>query len=109
MPSDRHPLPALEAVAEPAALLEPGTLRVLAVTALTSLDRGDLDDLGFQCDVTDLVLSRARRALAAGCDGIFMEVHENPRRALSDGPNQVPLKDLPKHLRMLKAIHAAVS
>ena len=48
-------------------------------------------------------------ALAAGCDGIFMEVHENPRRALSDGPNQVPLKDLPKHLRMLKAIHAAVS
>jgi len=28
---------------------------------------------------------------------------------LSDGPNQVPLKDLPKHLRMLKAIHAAVS
>jgi 2-dehydro-3-deoxyphosphooctonate aldolase (KDO 8-P synthase) len=51
----------------------------------------------------------ARAALAAGCDGIFMEVHENPRRALSDGPNQVPLKDLPKHLRMLKAIHAAVS
>ena len=51
----------------------------------------------------------ARAALAAGCDGIFMEVHENPQRALSDGPNQVPLKDLPKHLRMLKAIHAAVS
>ena len=48
-------------------------------------------------------------AMAAGCDGIFMEVHENPARALSDGPNQVPLKDLPKHLRMLKAIHAAVS
>lgn len=51
----------------------------------------------------------ARAALAAGCDGIFMEVHENPARALSDGPNQVPLKDLPKHLRMLKTIHAAVS
>ena len=51
----------------------------------------------------------ARAALAAGCDGIFMEVHENPARALSDGPNQIPLKDLPKHLRMLKAIHAAVS
>jgi 2-dehydro-3-deoxyphosphooctonate aldolase (KDO 8-P synthase) len=47
--------------------------------------------------------------MAAGCDGIFMEVHENPARALSDGPNQIPLKDLPKHLRMLKAIHAAVS
>jgi len=51
----------------------------------------------------------ARAAMATGCDGIFMEVHENPARALSDGPNQVPLKDLPKHLRMLKAIHAAVS
>jgi 2-dehydro-3-deoxyphosphooctonate aldolase (KDO 8-P synthase) len=51
----------------------------------------------------------ARAAMAAGCDGIFMEVHENPVRALSDGPSQVPLKDLPKHLRMLKAIHAAVS
>ena len=51
----------------------------------------------------------ARAAMAAGCDGIFMEVHENPQRALSDGPNQVPLKDLPKHLRMLKTIHAAVS
>lgn len=51
----------------------------------------------------------ARAAVAAGCDGIFMEVHENPARALSDGPNQIPLKNLPKHLRMLKAIHAAVS
>ena len=48
-------------------------------------------------------------AMAAGCEGIFMEVHENPARALSDGPNQIPLKQLPKHLRMLKAIHAAVS
>src|SRR6059036_89040 len=51
----------------------------------------------------------ARAAMATGCDGIFMEVHENPSRALSDGPNQIPLKDLPKHLRVLKAIHAAVS
>ena len=51
----------------------------------------------------------ARAAMATGCDGIFMEVHENPARALSDGPTQLPLKDLPKHLRMLKAIHAAVS
>ena len=51
----------------------------------------------------------ARAAMAAGCDGIFMEVHENPLRALSDAANQIPLKDLPKHLGMLKAIHAAVS
>lgn len=45
-------------------------LKILAVTALTSLDRGDLDDLGFDCDVEALVLSRARRAFEAGCDGI---------------------------------------
>src|SRR5215471_12932776 len=51
----------------------------------------------------------ARAAMAAGCDGIFMEVHENPARAFSDGPNQVRLNDLPKHLRMLKAIHAVVA
>jgi 2-dehydro-3-deoxyphosphooctonate aldolase (KDO 8-P synthase) len=51
----------------------------------------------------------ARAAVAAGCDGIFLEVHDNPARALSDGPNQIPLKQLLKHLRMLKAIHAAVS
>jgi orotidine-5'-phosphate decarboxylase len=47
-----------------------GNMKVLAVTALTSLDQGDLDDLGFQCDARTLVLSRARRALAAGCDGV---------------------------------------
>lgn len=47
-----------------------GKLKVLAVTVLTSLDRGDLDDLGFDCDVEKLVLSRARRALEAGCDGV---------------------------------------
>jgi len=51
----------------------------------------------------------ARAAMAVGCDGIFMEVHEDPSRALSDAANQVPLKDLPKYLRVLKAIHGAVS
>ena len=51
----------------------------------------------------------ARAAMAVGCDGIFMEVHENPPRALSDAANQIALNNLPKHLRMLKAIHAAVS
>ena len=48
-----------------------GDVKILAVTVLTSLDRGDLDDLGFQCDVERLVLSRARRALEAGCDGVI--------------------------------------
>ena len=47
-----------------------GDMQILAVTALTSLDQGDLDDLGFQCDARSLVLSRARRALEMGCDGV---------------------------------------
>ena len=51
----------------------------------------------------------ARAAMAAGCDGIFMEVHENPAHALSDGSTQIPVKNLPKILRVLKAVHAAVS
>ena len=53
-----------------AAAAEKGELKILAVTVLTSLDRGDLDDLGFSCDVERLVLSRARRAMEAGCDGV---------------------------------------
>ena len=48
-----------------------GDVKVLAVTALTSLDRGDLDDLGFDCDPRDLVLSRAKRAFEIGCDGVI--------------------------------------
>ena len=59
-----------QAIMEAAAAAKSNGLKVLAVTALTSLDRGDLDDLGFHCDVAELVLSRARRALAAGCDGV---------------------------------------
>ncbi len=54
-----------------AAAAAKGDVKILAVTVLTSLDRGDLDDLGFKCDVEDLVLSRARRALEAGCDGVI--------------------------------------
>ena len=46
-------------------------MKVLGVTVLTSLDRGDLDDLGFACDVGELVLSRAKQALEAGCDGVI--------------------------------------
>lgn len=53
-----------------AAAAAKGDVKILAVTVLTSLDRGDLDDLGFECDVERLVLSRARRALEAGCDGV---------------------------------------
>ena len=53
-------------------------LKILAVTALTSLDKGDLDDLGFDCDVQDLVISRAKRAFEAGCDGVISSGLEVP-------------------------------
>lgn len=53
-----------------AACREKGDLKILAVTVLTSLDQGDLTDLGFSVDVHRLVLSRARRALEIGCDGV---------------------------------------
>jgi orotidine-5'-phosphate decarboxylase len=55
-----------------------GEVKILAVTVLTSLDQGDLDDLGFRCDVEKLVLSRARRALEAGCDGVIASGIEAP-------------------------------
>src|SRR5882757_5447264 len=51
----------------------------------------------------------ARAAAAAGCDGIFIETHEDPSRALSDGPNQIPLVQLPALLKQLKQIHDLVS
>ncbi len=62
-----------------AAAKEKGEMKILAVTALTSLDRKDIEDLGFQCDVPELVLSRARRALGVGCDGVISSGLEAPR------------------------------
>ena len=50
----------------------------------------------------------ARAAVAAGCDGVFIETHENPAKALSDGPNQIPLAKLPALLRTLRVLHEAV-
>jgi len=58
-------------IMEAAAENKGNQLKVLGVTVLTSLDRGDLDDLGFDCDVEALVLSRAKQALEAGCDGVI--------------------------------------
>jgi len=66
-----------QAIMEAAAAAK-GDVKILAVTVLTSLDRGDLDDLGFACDVDKLVLSRARRALEAGCDGVISSGLEAP-------------------------------
>jgi orotidine-5'-phosphate decarboxylase len=66
-----------------------GDLKILAVTVLTSLDRKDLDDLGFKCDVQQLVLSRARRALELGCDGVISSGLEAPALRENLGNNFV--------------------
>jgi 2-dehydro-3-deoxyphosphooctonate aldolase (KDO 8-P synthase) len=50
----------------------------------------------------------ARAAVAAGCDGIFIETHIDPAKALSDGPNQIPLRELPSLLSQLQRIHEVV-
>jgi 2-dehydro-3-deoxyphosphooctonate aldolase (KDO 8-P synthase) len=51
----------------------------------------------------------ARSAVAAGADAVFIETHENPARALSDGPNQIPLRQLPALLRQLLSIREIVA
>lgn len=50
----------------------------------------------------------AAAAVAAGADGVFLETHENPAKAPSDGPNQIPLARLPGVLRQLLAIRHAL-
>jgi len=50
----------------------------------------------------------ARAAAAAGCDAVFVEVHENPAKALCDGPSSLALKDLPALLGELSAIREAL-
>ena len=46
----------------------------------------------------------SRAAVAFGCDGLFLEVHPNPNKALCDGPNMVDLKELKKILKEAKTI-----
>jgi len=50
----------------------------------------------------------ARAAVAAGCDALFVEVHENPAKALCDGPSSLPLKKLPQMLEQLSAIRKSL-
>ena len=50
----------------------------------------------------------ARCAVAAGADGLFIETHPDPDRALSDGPNMIPLAEMPRLLTSLLKVRAAV-
>jgi 2-dehydro-3-deoxyphosphooctonate aldolase (KDO 8-P synthase) len=55
-----------------------------------------------------MALVLARSAVAAGCDGIFLEAHPNPDRALSDAANQLPLRNVKALLQTLRDIHALI-
>ncbi len=59
-----------------AAVKEKNGTKILAVTVLTSLDQRDIEDLGFKVNIPQLVLSRARRALEIGCDGVISSGQE---------------------------------
>lgn len=56
----------------------------------------------------EMVEYLARAAVAVGVDGIFMEVHTNPEKALCDGPNSLSLKSLPVLLKQLKELDRVV-
>ncbi len=66
-------------------------MRILAVSILTSLDRADLDEMMIlDGDISDVAVERARRALAAGADGVIASPHEAAKiRALSEARNKL--------------------
>ncbi|MEI6305262.1 MAG: 3-deoxy-8-phosphooctulonate synthase [Deltaproteobacteria bacterium] len=78
---------------------------VFDATHSVQLPGGQGESSGGQREFVEY-LSRA--AVAAGIDGIFLEVHEDPDNALCDGPNSIHLSDLPSLLMTLKSVDAAV-
>lgn len=78
---------------------------VFDATHSVQLPGGQGDSSGGQREFVEF-LSRA--AVATGIDGIFMEVHEDPDKALCDGPNSIPLAELPALLKKLQALDLVV-
>jgi orotidine-5'-phosphate decarboxylase len=86
-----------------AAAGEKGDMKILAVTVLTSFDASDLAEMGATGDVASLVLSRARHAAEAGCDGVIASGLEAPKikaefgaRLLVVTPGIRPAENRPK-------------
>jgi 2-dehydro-3-deoxyphosphooctonate aldolase (KDO 8-P synthase) len=52
----------------------------------------------------EFVPALARAAAAVGIDGLFFETHPDPDRSLSDGPNSLPLDEVPRFLEVLKSV-----
>jgi 2-dehydro-3-deoxyphosphooctonate aldolase (KDO 8-P synthase) len=64
---------------------------------------------GVSAGLSQFIEPLASAGVAAGVDGVFLEVHDDPARAKSDGPNALPLERLPRLLDRLAAIHAVVT
>ncbi len=79
---------------------------IFDVTHSLQLPGGKGDSSGGQREFTEPL---ARAAVAVGVDGIFMEVHPDPDRALCDGPNMIPIDSVPELLKTIKDIRSVVS
>ena len=78
---------------------------IFDATHSVQLPGGSGDKSGGQREFAPVL---ARSALAAGADGIFLETHPQPARALSDGPNMIPLAEMPGLVKGLLRVWAAV-
>jgi 2-dehydro-3-deoxyphosphooctonate aldolase (KDO 8-P synthase) len=84
---------------------ETGKPVIFDATHSVQLPGGGGNRSGGQRDFAPIL---ARAAVAAGADGVFMEVHKNPEKALCDGPNSLYLDSVPEILKTLLAIRAAI-
>ena len=84
---------------------ETGMPTVFDATHSVQLPGGRGESSGGQSEFVPVL---ARSAVAAGCDGVFMEVHPEPEQALCDGPNSWPLYKVDSLLRQLTAVYRAV-
>lgn len=78
---------------------------VFDATHSVQLPGGQGDSTGGQ---SEFVPPLARAAIAVGCAAVFIETHEEPARSPSDGPNMVPLAEMPALLKQLKALDDVV-
>jgi len=83
-----------------------GTPLIFDVTHSLQLPGGEGSHSGGQREFSAPLM---RAAVGAGVDGLFMEVHPEPDRALCDGPNMIALSELKELLKQAKAIHELVS
>jgi orotidine-5'-phosphate decarboxylase len=99
-----------------AAVSEKNGIKILAVTVLTSLDKNDIKALGFECDVKTLVLSRAQRALAVGCDGVISsgleaeelrKIHGDKFLIVSPGIRPVENRTIPDDQKRITTVKEA--